>query len=68
LADGSFTLDAYYNNAKVGSTVSMTGTPATAIKSNKLHGAFSTYDGNLFDNFMVRPRGTEGQYSCLDLI
>ncbi len=40
-------LDVYYNNAKVGSTLTM------AANTNTKHGLFSTYSGNTFDNFVV---------------
>ncbi len=43
-------LDVYYNNAKVGSTLTMTA------NTNTLHGLFSTYSGNTFDNFVVWDR------------
>ncbi len=44
-------LDVYYNNAKVGSTI--TGLTAN---TNTRHGLFSTYSGNTFDNFVVWDR------------
>jgi len=50
----------YYNNALVG-----TGTIADAgIVSNTLHGLFSTYSANTFDNFTVYARGTAGEYDA----
>lgn len=51
-------LDVYYNNAKVGSTLTMTA------NTNTLHGLFDTY-GNTFDNFCLWARGTEGQWEGL---
>ncbi|MEM5787466.1 MAG: hypothetical protein AAGU11_09125, partial [Syntrophobacteraceae bacterium] len=64
IKDGS-SYDLYYNNAKVGTTATVSD---AGIVSNVLHGLFSTYEGNTFDNFVVRARGTEGQYSVLDEI
>ena len=43
-------LDVYYNNAKVGSTLTMTA------NTNTLHGLFSTSSTNTFDDFAVWPR------------
>jgi hypothetical protein len=43
-------LDVYYNNLKVGSTLTMTA------NTNTRYGLFSTYSGNTFDNFVVWPR------------
>ncbi|MEM5789741.1 MAG: hypothetical protein AAGU11_20695, partial [Syntrophobacteraceae bacterium] len=62
--DGS-SYDLYYNNAKVGTTATVAD---AGIVSNVLHGLFSTYERNTFDNFVVRARGTEGQYAVLDEI
>jgi len=57
--------DLYYNNAKVGTTATVAD---AGIISNTKHGLFSTYEQNTFDNFVVRARGTEGQYAVLDEI
>lgn len=54
----SFSL--YYNNAKVGTTATITGFAGTS------HGIYSTAVGNIVDNFMVYPRGTGGEYAALD--
>lgn len=68
LSDGSFTVDLYYNDAKVGSTYTAANgsAEATAYKANMLHGIFSTYDQNTTDNLVIYPRGTERQYNALD--
>jgi hypothetical protein len=49
----------YYNNAKVGSTATISD---AALISNTKHGLFSTYSGNTLDNFTVYARGTGGEY------
>lgn len=54
----------YYNNAKVGSTVTISD---SGIISNTLHGLFDTF-GNSFDNFVLWARGNEAQYNGLDSI
>jgi len=53
----------YYNTVFVGSqqTVSDAG-----IISNTLHGTFSTYELNEFDNLVIYPTGNSGEYSILD--
>ena len=53
----------FYNNLAVGavSTISDAG-----IVDNTLHGLFSTYSGNTFDNFTVYARGNSGEYSALE--
>jgi len=53
----------FYNNLAVGavSTVSDAG-----IVDNKIHGLFSTFVDNTFDNFTVYARGNSGEYSALD--
>lgn len=53
----------FYNNLAVGSvsTISDAG-----IISNTLHGLFSTYSANSFDNFVIMARGNENQYAQLD--
>ena len=50
----------YYNNALVGSeqTISDAG-----IIDNTIHGLFSTYSGNSFDNFTLWARGTGAEYT-----
>lgn len=54
----------YYNNAKVGSTATISD---VGIISNTLHGLFDTF-GNSFDNFVLWARGNEAQYDGLDNI
>ena len=53
----------YYNNALIGTeqTISDAG-----IKSNTIHGLFSTYSANLIDNWLALARGTEGQYNVME--
>jgi hypothetical protein len=53
----------YYNTVFVGTqqTVSDAG-----ITSNTLHGTFSTYELNEFDNLVIYPTGNSGEYSVLD--
>lgn len=53
----------FYNDLAVGSvgTISDAG-----IINNTLHGLFSTYDLNTFDNFVIWARGTNNEYSALD--
>jgi len=52
----------YYNNALVTTaTISDAG-----IVDNTLHGLFSTYASNTFDNFEVWAVGTSGEYAELD--
>lgn len=52
-----------YNNAEIGTeqTISDAG-----IINNTRHGLFSTYEGNLLENFIVWARGTGGEYQGLD--
>ena len=45
-------LRVYYNNALVGAELTMTA------NTNTIHGLFSTYSGNSFDNFTLWPRGS----------
>lgn len=40
----------------------------TTIVNNKLHGLFSTYEGNTFDNYTLFPRGNDGEYSALNTL
>ncbi len=49
-------LRVYYNNALVGSELTMTA------NTNTIHGLFSTYSGNTFDNFTLFARGTGNEY------
>ncbi|KKU43472.1 MAG: Carbohydrate-binding CenC domain protein, partial [Microgenomates group bacterium GW2011_GWA1_46_7] len=49
-------LRVYYNNALVGSELTMTA------NTNTKHGLFSTYSGNSFDNFTLWARGTGNEY------
>lgn len=63
IKDGN-SYDVYYNNAKVGSTQTISD---AGIVSNTRHGLFSTHSGNTLDNFTVYARGTEGQYSNLTI-
>jgi len=53
----------FYNNALIGTeqTVSDAG-----IINNKLHGKFSTYNGNTIDNLHIEARGNQGQYALID--
>lgn len=53
----------YYNNAMVGTEQTVTD---AGIRENTLHGLFSTYSGNTFDNFTLWARGTGGEYNGLD--
>lgn len=53
----------YYNNAKVGSTSTISD---AGIVDNVLHGLFSTYSANRLDNFAVWARGTDGEYAELE--
>ena len=53
----------FYNNAKVGSTSTISD---AGLVSNTKHGLFSTYSGNTLDNFLVWARGTNGEYSRLN--
>ncbi len=56
----------YYNNALIGTeqTVSDAG-----IVSNTLHGTFSTYELNEFDDLVIYDSGTGGAYNTvLDVI
>ena len=57
----SYTL--YYNNAKIGATSTISD---AGIVDNTLHGLFSTYSANQLDNFLLMPRGSDGEYSDLD--
>ncbi|KKS80326.1 MAG: hypothetical protein UV55_C0042G0001, partial [Candidatus Gottesmanbacteria bacterium GW2011_GWC1_43_10] len=50
----------YYNNALVGTEQTVTD---AGIISNTLHGLFSTYSGNTFDNFTLFARGSDGEYA-----
>ncbi len=50
----------YYNNALVGTEQTVTD---AGIINNTLHGLFSTYSGNTFDNFTLFARGTGGEYT-----
>jgi hypothetical protein len=52
----------YYNDVLIGSeqTISDIG-----IVNNTLHGMFSTYSANTFDDFVIWPRGTSGEYNEL---
>ena len=50
-------LRVYYNNALVGAELTMTANTAT------IHGLFSTYSGNSFDNFTLWARGTGAEYT-----
>lgn len=59
--DTSYSL--YYNNAKVGSTSSITD---AGIISNTLHGLFSTSNDITLDNFTIFPRGNNNEYVKLD--
>ena len=49
-------LEVYYNNVKVGSTLTMTS------NSNTNHGLFSTYSGNTFDNFSLQSSHVDYSY------
>jgi hypothetical protein len=49
----------YYNNALVGAEKTISD--ATLI-DNTIHGLFSTYSTNSFDNFTLWPRGTGGEF------
>jgi hypothetical protein len=53
----------YYNNAFIGSeqTISDAG-----LQSGANHGLYTTNTGNTFDDFVVRARGTGGEYAALD--
>lgn len=53
----------YYNNAKVGSTSTISD---AGIISNTTHGLFNTYIGNSLDNFYIFPSGTNNEYSALN--
>ena len=53
----------YYNNALRGTEQTVTD---AGIISNTLHGLFSTYSGNTFDNFTLFARGSDGEYNDLD--
>jgi hypothetical protein len=53
-------LDVFYNNAKIGTTVTVPA--STAIK----HALFGTDTSIQYDKFETRPVGTEGQYSILE--
>ena len=55
----------YYNNALVGSEQTVTD---AGIISNTIHGLFSTYSGNTFDNFTLWARGSDNEYSSLALL
>ena len=41
-------------------------TSVATITTGGYHGLFSTDSGNTLDNFVVRPRGTGGEYNLLD--
>lgn len=47
--------------AQVGTTQSM-----NAALTGTLHGTFSTYSGNTMDDFVLYPRGTEGQWGFIE--
>jgi hypothetical protein len=47
----------FYNNLAVGTVQTMTA------NTNTKHGLFSTDVGNTFNNFLVMPRGTRGEYN-----
>ncbi len=55
----------YYNNALIGGTANNIAS-YTTIKNNTLHGLFSTYEDNTFDNYTLFPRGNDGEYSALN--
>lgn len=50
----------YLNSALIGTYAALVDTTAT------IHGMFTTNIGNTLDNFVVWPRGNEGQYSAID--
>ena len=52
----------YYNNALIGSEQTITDINTTST----LHGLRTTNTGNTFDDFVVRARGTGGEYAALD--
>ncbi len=55
----------FYNELVVGTvqTISDEG-----IINNTIHGLFSTYSGNIFDNFVIWARGNENQYNSIDSV
>lgn len=55
------TIRLYYNNAVIGTKQTL-----DASLSGAVCGLYTTHTGNSFDNFLVRARGNEGQYSYLD--
>jgi hypothetical protein len=46
-------------------TPTLLGTGTTTVLSGTLHGLFSTYEGNKFDNYSCWAVGAEGQYAAL---
>jgi len=52
----------YYNNAKVGSTSTISD---AGLIGNTKHGLFSTYSGNTLDNFTIYDRGVDGCYNAV---
>ncbi len=62
IKDGT-TYRLFYNSLLVGSSATISD---AGIINNTLHGLFSTYSGNTFDNFVIWARGIENQYSQLD--
>lgn len=57
---GHLKVRVYYNNALIGTEQDITD---VGIINNTNHGLFSTYSGNVLDNFTLFPRGTNGEYN-----
>jgi len=66
IKDGD-TVDLYHNNAKIGGAANNIQA-YTTIVNNTLHGLFSTYEGNTFDNYTLFPRGNDGEYAALNTL
>jgi len=55
----------YYNNALIGAEATISD---AGIINNRLHGLFSTYNGNSLDQYVIFARGTQGEYAVLDTL
>ena len=55
----------YYNNALVGTEQTVSD---TSIVNNTIHGLFSTYATNTFDNFTLWARGSGNEYKQINVI
>jgi len=53
----------YVNNVFLGAEITVSD---AGIIGNTIHGCFSTYSGNTFDNLVIFARGSDGEYAELD--